>query len=92
MKMKRAGVITKLIVGSLIVYAAISLVSVRVKLTQAENAVDDLRAQVDEAMQTNTELQYAIEHNQDPETIEDVARSKLGLVMPDEKIFYDIGN
>ena len=31
-------------------------------------------------------------HAGDPETIESGGRTKLGLVMPGEKIFYDVGN
>jgi cell division protein FtsB len=37
-------------------------------------------------------LSYDIAHSGDDATIEDIARDKLGLVKPGEKIFYDIGN
>ena len=40
----------------------------------------------------NAELEYDIEHAGDPEIIAEIARDKLGLVMPDEKIFYDVSN
>ena len=34
-------------------------------------------------------LQYQIDHSEDDDMIESVAREKLGLVKPGEKIFYD---
>ena len=39
--------------------------------------------------QANAELQYQIDHSEDDDMIESVAREKLGLVKPGEKIFYD---
>ena len=42
--------------------------------------------------QSKAELEYQIEHGADDETIEDIARNKLGLVYPGEKIFYDISD
>ena len=51
-----------------------------------------LQAKVDEARQENAELEYDIDHAGDPETIAAIAREKLGLVMPGEKIFYDVSN
>lgn len=35
------------------------------------------------------ELQYQIDHSDDDDMRESVAREKLGLVKPGEKIFYD---
>ena len=46
---------------------------------------------VEDAQQENARLEYEIEHSEDPETMEQIAREKLGLVKPGEKIFYDIG-
>ena len=92
MKLKRASLITKIIILAVIVYAGISLVSIKLQVTEAQQKRDSLQTQVDRTMQTNTELQYAIDHSEDEETIEDIARGKLGLVKPGEKIFYDASN
>lgn len=92
MKFKRAGLVTKIVILAIIVYAGISLVSLKVKVSDARETRDELQTQVDGVLQTNTELQYAIDHSTDPETIEDIARNKLGLVKPGEKIFYDVNN
>ncbi len=92
MKLKRASLITKIVIVAIVVYAGINLVSLKVQVSEAQKKRDELQTQVDDVMQTNTELQYAIDHSNDSETIEDIARNKLGLVKPGEKIFYDISN
>ena len=92
MKFKRAGLITKIVILAIIVYAGITLVSLKMQVSDARETRDALQSQVDGVLQTNTELQYAIDHSTDPDTIEDIARNKLGLVKPGEKIFYDVNN
>jgi cell division protein DivIC len=92
MKFRRASLITKIVILAIILYAGISLVSLKVQISDARVKRDELQSEVDSVLQTNTELQYAINHSTDPETIEDIARNKLGLVKPGEKIFYDVSN
>lgn len=92
MKLKRAGFITKIVIVALILYAGISLLSLRTRVSGARDEVARLEAEVAAATQENAELEYQLAHSDDPETIEDIARNKLGLVKPGEKIFYDIGN
>lgn len=92
MKLKRAGIITKIVILALIVYAGISLVTLRTRVAEVRAEKAELQTRVAEMTQANAELQYEIEHSGDASTIEDIARNKLGLVKPGEKIFYDISN
>ena len=92
MKLKRAGPFIKIVILALIVYAAISIVTTKGKIEQARLDVDAVQQQVNALRQENAGLEYSIEHAGDDETIEAIARDKLGLVMPGEKIFYDVGN
>jgi cell division protein FtsB len=92
MKFRRAGLMTKIVILAIIVYAGITLVSLKVQISDARETRGVLQTQVDNGLQTNSELQYAIDHSTDPDTIEDIARNKLGLVKPGEKIFFDINN
>lgn len=92
MKFRRAGLITKIVILAIIVYAGITLVTLKVQVSDARVQRDELQTKVDAELQRNTELQYAIDHSTDPDTISDIARSKLGLVKPGEKIFYDVNN
>ena len=77
---------------ALIVYATISLVNTKNRVAEAEADRVVLQARVDAMLQENAELEYDIEHAGDPDTIAEIARTKLGLVMPGEKIFYDVSN
>ncbi len=90
MKFKRSGMVIKIVILALIVYATISLVTTKGKISQAMEDQQQLQKQVDEALQENAGLQYDIDHAGDDETIEEIARSKLGLVKPGEKIFFDV--
>lgn len=92
MKLKRSSIFTKIVLLALIVYATVSLVNTKKRAAEAEADRGVLQARVDAMLQENAELEYDIEHAGDPETIAEIARTKLGLVMPGEKIFYDVNN
>lgn len=89
MKFKKAGIITKLVIAALLVYAVVSLASVRSKTAALDVQAAQLQQQVTNMTQSNAELEYKIKHSEDPDTLEEIAREKLGLVKPGEKIFYD---
>jgi cell division protein FtsL len=91
-KFKKTSVITKIVIAVLIIYAVVSLVTVKSKTTQARQQTDSLQKKVTQMTEANAELQYGIDHSTDEKTIEDIAREKLGLVKPGEIIFYDAGN
>lgn len=83
---------TKIVIVALALYAVISLVSVRARVDEAKQQREALQTQVTEMTQENAEFQYQIDHGSDDQTIEEIARDKLGLVLPGEKIFYDISD
>lgn len=89
MKFKKASIFTKLVIAALMVYAVISLFMVHRQTRQLQDRAATLQQQVSEMTQSNAELQYQIDHSVDDDMIESVAREKLGLVKPGEKIFYD---
>ena len=89
MKFKKASIFTKLVIAVLMVYAVISLFMVHWQTRQLQDRAATLQQQVSEMTQSNAELQYQIDHIEDDDMIESVAREKLALVKPGEKIFYD---
>ena len=92
MKLKRASIFTKIVIALLVVYACVSLIRTRAQIGQARQEQTIVQQQVAELMQENAEISYDIEHAGDDATIESIARTKLGLVKPGEKIFYDVSN
>jgi cell division protein FtsB len=91
MKFRSAGWLTALVIAGLMAYGCITLLNMKSKVAEAARTEAQLQTQVDTILETNASLKYAIDNQDDPDTIEDIARDKLGLVMPDERIFYDAG-
>lgn len=89
MKVKRAGVGTKILILVLLVAVVTALLSMRSRLTAAEAQRDLLQAQVQAQVEENSALSDAIAHSDDPEYIANIARGELGLLEPDEIRFVD---
>ena len=91
MRLRKTGWIIWAVILGLMVYACISLLNMRSKVTAAAKTEAELQKQATQLQEENAALEYAVENQNDPDTVEDIARSRLGLVMPDEIIFYDAG-
>ena len=89
--MKRSRLITKLIVFALIIYAGYSLLSFRGRIETQRRELQDARRRTAALELSNAELEYQIEHYNDPDVIAGIARASLGLVLPGEIVFYDSG-
>ncbi len=89
MKLKRAGMATKLLVLVLLAAVVIALLSTQAKLSAAQADREVLSRQVQEQREANAALQDGIDHAGDPEYLADIARSRLGLVEPGEIEFID---
>ena len=87
MKLKKASLLTKLVVLALLIGAATGLLNLRQQILTAEADLTEAQSQVAEHKQVNAELADAVENSGDPERQADLARSKLGLVEPGEYIF-----
>ena len=92
MKIPRSKIITRIIVFALIIYAGISLITLRGRIETVREERDDVRRAVADMEVANAQLEYEIENHDDPDVIADIARSDLGLVLPGEIVFYDGGS
>ena len=90
MKLKKAGLITKIVILAIVAYMALSLVGMRGQLASARTERDRMAAQVKSLSAANAAVEYEIEHTTETETLESIARDKLGLVLPGETVYYDI--
>ncbi len=84
---KKAGFLTKIVVMVLLIYLATTLLDLRGRITSVRAERNALTQQVAAQSQRNAELADAVDNSNDPERISDVAREKLGLVEPGEKVF-----
>ncbi|MEE0747304.1 FtsB family cell division protein [Evtepia sp.] len=85
---KKVGLLVKIALLILLAYLIITLVNVRQQIGDAHAAIETLTEQVNDQTQANTELSNAIENRNDPSYLEDVARERLGLVAPNDRVFY----
>lgn len=91
MKFKRAGMLTKLLLLIVLIASVSLFLNLQGQVSQTEDEAAVWRRQVARQKQENQELTTAIADKDNPERIEDVARKRLGLVMPGEIVFRDSG-
>lgn len=85
---KKVGLLGRILLILILGYMIFMLVSVRQEISAAKAEVETLTEQVSEQVQYNTELSNAIENRDNPDFVEDIAREKLGLVSPNDRVFY----
>ena len=89
MKTKKAGLATKLVILVLLIAVALALLSVRGKLQTAQDELDAVAKQVQVQTEINAGLSEDIANSDDADSIAEIAREKLDLVEPDERVFVD---
>lgn len=87
---KKVGLLVRILFLVLLAYMIFTLISVRQKISAANADVETLTQQVNDQTQANTALENAIENRDDPSFLEDLAREKLGLVGPNDRVFHII--
>ena len=85
---KRAGLVLRILLLLVLVYMVFLFIRVRGQITSASAELEQLNDQVNQQLQTNTELSNAIENRDDPNYLKDIARERLGLVSQDDWVFY----
>ena len=91
MRFKRASFLTKIVVLVLLIYMATSLLDLQGRIQDVQAQRDDLAQQVTNQRLENQQLSDAIEHSDDPEMLEQVARDK-GFVKKGEELYIDVAN
>ncbi len=92
MKLKRAGLLTKLLLAILLVASVTTFLNLQVQARDLAGQKAVLERQNERQRQENEALAAAIAEKDDPQRIAEVARERLGYVVPGEIIFYDSGN
>ena len=87
MKLKKASLLTKLVVLALLIGTATGLLTMRNQLQAAQADLAAAQKEVEQQKQVNADLADAVENSGDPERQADLAREKLGLVEPGEYVF-----
>ena len=91
-KRKTTGLITGLILLALLFGIGLQLYRMQDQLQVARDEEAALLQQVAALEDKNQELTDAIENSDDPNLIAEIARTELGMVNKNEKVFYDISS
>ena len=91
MKFKKSSLWIKLVILVLVVYATVTLVSLQSQIANKREEIAELEKSIAAAEQEKLRLEDAIANMDTDEGVEEIARSKLGLVSPGEIIFQDVG-
>ena len=85
MRLKRTGIFTKVIIVVLLLYAVTTLIVLRGKIETAEETLDERLKTRADLTASNDDMQYALDHSEDDEVLEDLARRE-GMVYQDEGV------
>lgn len=91
-KVRRSGALAGLLLLVLLVLVGSHLLSLREEIRAAEAQKAQLSEKIAAMEQENAALQAALEKAGDEEYLQELARDQLGLVAPEEKVFYDVSN
>ena len=80
----------KLIVVALVIYAVYILYNQQVKLDSYASEKQYYQDQINDLNEQKEELIAEKENVNSPEYIEDIAREKLDMYLPNEKVFVDM--
>ena len=92
MKFVKSSLLVKLVILILVVYATVTLVSLRKQITEKNEQEAILNSSIAATTQENNRLQDAIDALGTDAGVEAVARDKLGMVDEGDIIFYDVGD
>ena len=91
MKLIKSSLLVKLVILILVVYATVTLVSLRKQITEKNEQEAILNSSIAATQQENNRIQDSIDALGTDAGVEAVARDKLGMVDEGDIVFYDVG-
>ena len=90
MKLVKSSLLVKLVILILVVYATVTLVSLRKQITEKNEQEAILNSSIAATQQENNRIQDSIDALGTDAGVEAVARDKLGMVDEGDIVFYDV--
>ena len=91
MKLVKSSLLVKLVILILVVYATVTLVSLRKQITEKNEQEAILNSSIAATQQENNRIQDSIDALGTDAGVVAVARDKLGMVDEGDIVFYDVG-
>ncbi len=82
-------VIVKLLMLAFLLYAAVTIISLRTQIADKQEELDSLSLRVQEYEEANAALQEEMQRGVSEEDISELARSELSYAEPGERVFVD---
>ncbi len=89
-KVQKRSFILTLGIILLVGYFVISIISLQSTIKERRAELEQKNAAYEQQLADNERLQSIVDDEDKSEYMEQVAREKLGFVMPGEKVFYDV--
>lgn len=77
------------VVTAVALYFVSTVVSQQISLSKQNKQIEELENKISEAQKESKDLKNQVDNLNNPEYIEKVARERLGLIRPNERIFVD---
>ena len=90
-KKRTRRIVVIVAVIAITIYVGISMVFITNSYREKNQEIQQVQQQIDEQTVLNQEYQEMIDQGVDDEYIQKLAREKLGLVYPDERVYIDMG-
>ncbi len=92
MKLNLKSILTKLILIIVGIYLVITFVKQQKKINSYDSNIDYFLSKIEDEEDNKAELTAIRDNINSPEYIEEVAREKLNMYKPNEKVYIDIGS
>ena len=91
-KLSLKNILKKVILIIVGIYLVITFIKQQKKINSYDSNIDYLSTKIEQAQDNKAELTAIRDNINSPEYIEEVAREKLNMYKPNEKVYRDIGS
>ena len=74
----------------LVGYFVITIIGLQLSIRERKGVLEQMQSAYEQQLEQNERLQAIVDSDDKSDYIEQIAREKLGFVMPGEKVFYDV--
>ena len=74
----------------LVGYFVITIIGLQLSIKERQDVLEQKNSVYEEQIEQNDRLQAIVDSEDKSDYMEQIAREKLGFIMPGEKVFYDV--
>ena len=74
----------------LVGFFVITIIGLQLSIRERKGVLEQMQSAYEQQLEQNDRLQAIVDSEDKSDYIEQIAREKLGFVMPGEKVFYDV--